>query len=464
LDGCTNSDSVHVDVKPIPNLNLGNDTTICGSIIYNLQSHSNAQAFKWQDGSTQANYTVTQSGKYMVEAMLNGCIKMDSVQVNVKPMPTLELGKDTILCEGNTLRLPAQTQTGATYQWENIPTSPYCVISSSGTYKVVVTLDGCTKSDSVNVDVNPMPTLKLGNDTTICESIIYLLKPTSNARSFKWQDGSTQANYKVVQAGKYVVEATLNGCSKKDSVQVGVTELPRFDLGRDTTLCNNQALILTATVYNATLKWFNNSTANSVIVTKSNSYTAEATRLGCIFKDTIKVNFSTPPQYSLGSDTTICHNDTFALHINLPNTNISWSDKSNQNVLSITKDGTYWADVVSKEGCTFRDSITVVVENCTPFKPFVPNVFSPNNDGVNDDVKPFFQNDFQITNNYSFQIYNRWGDLVYSTTDKNAAWDGTYRNEAIDNGVFVYLLRLTYRDFKGNENKAILKGDITLLR
>jgi gliding motility-associated-like protein len=463
LDGCTSSDSIKIDVKPLPRLNLGNDTTICGSIVYDLQSHSNAQIFKWQDGSTQTNYTVAQSGSFHVEATLNGCKKTDSVDVNVKPLPTIELGKDSILCEGNTLTLPAVLQSGATYQWENIATSPYAVINSSGKYKVMVTLDGCTKSDSVTIGFNPLPNLKLNNDTTICESTIYLLKPSSNARSFKWQDGSTQASYKVTKAGKYVVEAALNGCSKMDSVQIGVTDLPKFNLGRDTTLCGAQSLVLKATVQNATLKWFNNSTANSVIVSKSGNYTAEATRLGCIFRDTIKATFSSPPQYSLGNDTTVCRYDTFALHINLPNTQISWLDNSRQNVLSITKDGTYWADVTSKEGCTFRDSIKVVVENCIPFKPFVPNVFSPNNDGVNDDVKPFFQNEFQITDNYLFQIYNRWGDLVYSTTDKTAAWDGTYKNQAIDDGVFVYVLRLTYRDFKGIENKALLKGDITLL-
>jgi gliding motility-associated-like protein len=464
LNGCTKMDSINIDVNPIPTLKLGGDTTVCGAITYILNSHSNANTFKWQDGSTQTNYRVTQSGKYRVEARLNGCSKMDSVDINVKPLPIVDLGNDTTLCEGNTLMLTANAQTGATYRWDNSRESSYCIVNSRGTYKLSVTLDGCTAIDSVNIDFNPIPSLQLGNDTTICASTVYLLKSKSNAQTFKWQDGSKQANYKVTQAGKYVVEATLNGCSKMDSVQVGVTDLPQFDLGKDTVLCGSHALVLTANVQNAALKWFNNSTANSVTVTKSNSYTAEANRLGCTFKDTIKVAFSTPPQYSLGSDTTICHHDTVTLHINVPNSNINWSDKSKRNILNITQEGTYWADVVSKEGCTFRDSIKVVVDNCTPFRPFVPNVFSPNNDGINDEVKPFFQNDFEITNNYLFQIYNRWGDMVFSTHDKNGAWDGTFHNQAIDNGVFVYMVRLTYRDFKGVEKKATLAGDITLLR
>jgi gliding motility-associated-like protein len=464
LNGCTQVDSINVDIKPLPSLNLGSDTTVCGSIVYQLQSHSNANRFKWQDGSNQSTYRVTQSGQYLVEATLNGCSKTDTVQVNINPLPTVELGNDTTLCEGNSLMLTANSQTGATFRWGNNMETDYCLVQSKGKYKVTVSLNGCTQTDSINVGFNPIPILELGRDTNVCGSITYLLKSSSNARIFKWQDGSTLANYRVSQSGKYTVEATLNGCSKMDTVQVLVTDYPTFELGKDTVLCGGKALTLNANVKNGTFKWYDNSTANSLMVTKSNIYTAEANNSGCIFRDTIKVTFSTPPQYSLGRDTSICRYDTVTLHINVPNSNISWYNQSKKNVLSITEEGTYWADVVSKEGCTFRDSIKVLVETCIPFKPYVPNVFSPNDDGVNDDVKPFFQNEFQITDNYLFQIYNRWGECVFTTTDKTAAWDGRCRNQSIDNGVFVYMVKLTYKDFKGAEKKATLAGDITLLR
>jgi gliding motility-associated-like protein len=464
LNGCTQVGSINVDIKPIPSLNLGNDTTVCGSIVYQLNSHSNATIFKWQDGSNQAIYRVTQSGKYAVEATLNGCSRIDSVEVNVNPLPTVELGSDTTLCEGNKLMLTANSEAGVTYRWDNNMTTDYCLVESKGKYKVTVSLNGCTQTDSINVGFNPIPTLELGRDTSVCGPITYLLNSSSNARTFKWQDGSTQANYRVTESGKYMVEATLNGCSKMDTVQVDIKEVPTFDLGKDTVLCGGKGLTLKATVKNGTFRWYNNSTANSLLVTRSNIYTAEANNLGCIFRDTIKVTFSTPPQYSLGFDTTICHHDTVTLHINVPNANISWYNKSNRNIAQITEKGTYWADVVSQEGCTFRDSIKVIVDNCIPFKPYVPNVFSPNNDGVNDNVKPFFQNEFLITDNYLFQIYNRWGELVFSTNDKSAAWDGTCRSQVIDNGVFVYMVKLTYKDFKGTEKKATLAGDITLLK
>jgi gliding motility-associated-like protein len=170
------------------------------------------------------------------------------------------------------------------------------------------------------------------------------------------------------------------------------------------------------------------------------------------------------PQYSLGADTSFCHKETLILKANVPNTSVLWSDRSKQKTFNVTKDGVYWAEVATKEGCKFRDSIVIVVNNCTPFSVFVPNVFSPNGDGVNDKVKPFFNDEFEVVGQYSFQIFTRWGELVFATTDKNGAWDGTVRNQTIDNDVFVYVVQVIYQDFKGVQQKTKLSGDVTLVR
>ncbi|MDZ7876388.1 MAG: gliding motility-associated C-terminal domain-containing protein [Saprospiraceae bacterium] len=463
-NNCKIRDSIRVNFGNTVNFDIGPDKTLCEGETTMLKASVPNARFQWQDGSTSETFEVSQAGVYTVVASIGTCRAADTVIVGYKPSPNINLGNDTTLCEGNTLLLKAEAEAGATYRWDNNMTSSYCLVQSKGKYKVTVSLNGCTQTDSINIGFNPIPTLNLGNDTTVCGAITYLLKSRSNATTFKWQDGSTQANYRATQSGQYAVEATLNGCSKMDTVQVAIKEVPTFELGNDTLVCGGKAVTLKANLQRGTLKWSNNSTANSIVVTKSNRYTAEANYSGCIFRDTIKITFSTPPQYSLGADTSICRYDTVTLRINVPNTNISWYNQSKKNIETITEEGTYWADVVSKEGCTHRDSIKIIVDNCIPFRPYVPNVFSPNNDGANDDVKPFFQNEFQITDNYLFQIYDRWGGLVFSTNDKNAAWNGTHRNQEIDNGVFVYMVKLTYKDFKGTEKKAVLSGDITLLR
>jgi gliding motility-associated-like protein len=464
LNGCTKSDSLNVNFTPIPTIALGRDTTICESTVYVLKSNSNADAFLWQNGATTANINVTQGGKYVLEARLRGCLKKDSVQITVNPMPKFKLGNDTTLCEGSPLLLSAMAQTGSTYLWQNNSTASTLAANANGKYKVVVTLNGCTKSDSLNVNFTPIPTIALGRDTTICESTVYVLKSNSNADAFLWQNGATTANINVTQGGKYVLQARLRGCLKKDSIQIAVTPLPRFDLGKDTVLCGGQFLNLSATVQNATFKWFDNSTGNTIKVTKNGSYTAEAVRLGCVFKDTIQVAFITPPQYSLGVDTTICADDVLILKANVANTTILWSDNSNQPTIRVTKEGIYWSDVATKEGCKTRDSIKIMVKICPKFQAFVPTAFSPNGDGFNEVIKPFFHPEFPIVGNYLFQIFNRWGDLVFSTTDKDQAWDGTCRNQSLQNDVFIYSVQATYKDLKGIEQKAKLSGDFTLVR
>jgi gliding motility-associated-like protein len=143
---------------------------------------------------------------------------------------------------------------------------------------------------------------------------------------------------------------------------------------------------------------------------------------------------------------------------------VKWSDNSQLNTIRVSKDGVYWSDVSTKEGCTTRDSILIMVKICPKFNPYVPTAFSPNNDQTNDVFKPFFQPEFPILGNYLFQIYSRWGDLVFSTTDKNEAWDGTCRRQNIQNDVFIYSIQVTYRDLKGGEQKAKLSGDVTIVR
>ena len=87
----------------------------------------------------------------------------------------------------------------------------------------------------------------------------------------------------------------------------------------------------------------------------------------------------------------------------------------------------------------------------------IPNAFTPNGDDVNQNFKPVINNYLM---KYNFEIYNRWGELLFTTEDPNAAWDGTFNGKPVQEGVYVYILYAT--DLLGNFHKE--KGDVTLLR
>lgn len=106
-------------------------------------------------------------------------------------------------------------------------------------------------------------------------------------------------------------------------------------------------------------------------------------------------------------------------------------------------------------GCTNETSYTIVSELCCEFA--IPNAFTPNNDGLNDQFIPVIPGNPE---KYELQIFDRWGKLVFTSIKKNQGWDGTRNGKLADPGVYYYYINITCRD---GEN-TVKRGDITLIR
>lgn len=211
----TASFTVNVNLPPI--VNLGNDTTLCEgeSIILDV---ANANAtYLWQDNSIDSIFNVTQSGTYWVEATLNSCIKSDTIIVNYNPFPIVDLGADTVLCQGEILKLDA-TIPNATYLWQNNSTNSILNVTQQGVYWLEVTLENCSASDTILVNYKPKPTIDLGLDGEICTNDTLVLVATTPNATYLWQDYSTSSIFQVTQPGEYWVEVTLNECSVIDYI------------------------------------------------------------------------------------------------------------------------------------------------------------------------------------------------------------------------------------------------------
>ena len=100
-----------------------------------------------------------------------------------------------------------------------------------------------------------------------------------------------------------------------------------------------------------------------------------------------------------------------------------------------------------------RDTILLIpTATC---QPFVPNVFSPNGDGINDVFK-VEGTGFEIVD---FRVFNRWGGVVYSAQGSTSGWDGLYKGKAVDLGVYTYLIKVLL-----GQREIMLKGSVTLVR
>lgn len=156
-------------------------------------------------------------------------------------------------------------------------------------------------------------------------------------------------------------------------------------------------------------------------------------------------NFS----FSLGKDTTMCFEENLILDATYPHATYVWQDYSTKPTLKVSRAGIYWVEVTLKN-CISSDTILIAQENC---ELYMPNVITPNNDGVNDILIPVVGKGIVAMHT---RIYNKWGNKIFETHNPLIEWDGQESSDG------TYFLIATYTDINGKQNK--LKGYITLLK
>lgn len=353
-NGCTNRDSILVKIFPKPSPNLGPDTTQCGgSITLDPGSYS---AYSWSGGSIGSNLTISQSGTYSVLVEdANGCTASDTIQVTIHPIPTLNLGKDTVQCGGDIFLV---SDSGASYKWNTGSTSQLIIVKSSGTYSVELTDgNGCTNRDTIEVTIHSLPIPNLGRDSQQCGGNI-TLNP-GNYSAYQWSDGSKSSVLQVSASGNYHVEVTDgNGCTASDTVSIVIHPLPTVNLGTDTAICGG-SLDLKAGNFNQYL-WSTGSTSSSITVDKTGTYTVVATNQnGCSATDAIDVTVHFEPKVDLGPDITQCGGEVTLSGGNFPN--YSWSTGANTKEIKADQTGTYSIEIEDINGCYAFDTVLITI-------------------------------------------------------------------------------------------------------
>ncbi|HOY20102.1 MAG TPA: hypothetical protein PLC89_22500, partial [Haliscomenobacter sp.] len=287
-NGCVLRDTVRIlpanDFTP----NLINDTTLCSGQSLELEADLKlvGATYLWQDGSTSTSINATQAGKYKVIVELSGCTATDSTTVRIISPAAINLGRDTTICDGQSLILDASKAGGSTYLWSDGSTADTLQVRVAGLVWVEVNDGQCTARDSIVISVLPSLGLSLGRDTSFCEATSYNLRSNLGNAIYRWQDGSSSAIFRATTAGVYWLEATANGCTERDSINLVIQALPRFELGADTTLCDGATFNLIGQVNtpgNVTYRWSTGSTNSSINVQSSGVYTLTTTLNSCTF-------------------------------------------------------------------------------------------------------------------------------------------------------------------------------------
>lgn len=419
---------------------LGKDTSICKGDTLKLDLSTDGATYLWNDNTTTSSKKITSNGTYSISVTKNGCVQTDTISVSITDLFAFKgIGADTSLCHGDSIILSPGIS-NASYLWSDNTTGSTLTVNASGTYQVKITFNGCTRFDTIQVTVKNPIVVDLGKDTTLCpQESVLIGKVISNAR-YLWNDLDTNAKRNITGPGKYWVKVTVGGCIGSDTIQVNAKDPIVVDLGKDTSLCPNEATMIGKVIPKAKYLWHDLDTFARRNIVSPGKYWVRVTVEGCVGSDTIVISpASLPPKPNLGNHQSYCEGAFVKLVANTPaNVQHRWFDGTTSPTKNILASGSYWIEFMNRCGSTF-DTVALNFIPCYP-KVFVPNTFSPNGDGLNDSFGPILS-DIQ-DDEYSFCVFNRWGELIFASGPENKKWDGTYQGNRVQMGTYFWMLSI----------------------
>lgn len=221
--GCsTLVDTFHVSFISDDTTYRHTDTAVCAGLgAITLAVAPGYTSYYWNTGSIASFITISLPGDYWVYERIAEChLQVDSFTVSFKPLPLVSLGSDTIICSGTSITLTSSQPPGATYLWSNGSTTADINLSQAGPVTLTVTLNGCSTTDTINIDVISVPQCSLGPDTVICNQSYITLAVNVPGNNYTWSGGSNGTTLDVNESGVYWCTIANECGSSTDSVKV----------------------------------------------------------------------------------------------------------------------------------------------------------------------------------------------------------------------------------------------------
>ncbi|MDX1409589.1 MAG: gliding motility-associated C-terminal domain-containing protein, partial [Saprospiraceae bacterium] len=388
--------------------------------------------------------------------------------------------------------------TDIVYEWSTGATTPTIMVTQSGTYEIIVrdTSNGCFSRDEAIVTVDtvaPMPSANVGgilDCDTDAVGVTSSVSGGSGDYSYQWstpngviQGSATTADIMVTSPGMYQVVVTdnQNGCLDSITVEVMADDdvITNVDFEQQFIECagdDNASIAILSVIGGSppyTFSWNTGSSAMMLTDLGPGNYIVNIVDAnGCTFQRSFDVPAPVPVTADLGVNLLrVNKGDSVEIMLNtsVPANaigSITWSgplpscDLCTSVTFSADEGGTVMVTVVDTNGCFATASLQLEV--LVPRSMFVPNVFTPNGDGVNDYFTIFGTSVVAIN---SMRVFDRWGEqvferLTFAPNIPEAGWDGTINGEALMPGVYVYRAELVHQD--GLEESVT--GDVTLIR
>ncbi|MCB9197126.1 MAG: gliding motility-associated C-terminal domain-containing protein [Flavobacteriales bacterium] len=391
---CVNTDTVVVTVNPLPTVSAGADAAICIGSTYQMQA-TGADTYVWTPATDLDDPNISNpitstlvDITYVVEGTdANLCVNTDTIIITVNPLPLVNAGVDATICDMDTVQLSASG--AVTYVWntqvtlsDSLIADPLAYPNTTTTYVVAGTdANLCVNTDTVIVNVNPLPTIDAGADVAICFGDNTQLS-ASGAVNYSWTPTTDLDDPSISNpvadptvTTTYIVEGEdANTCVNTDTVVITVNPLPTVSAGADAAICIGNTYQMQSTgadtyVWSPATDLDDPNISNPITSTLSTiTYVVEGTDVNlCINTDTIIITVNTLPGVDAGTDVQICIGDSAQLQATGA-TNYIWTPTaglSNEliaNPMASPSDTTlYFVTGTDGNNCSSIDSVTVVV-------------------------------------------------------------------------------------------------------
>ncbi len=324
------------------------------------------------------------------------------------------------------------------------------------------------KKNQQIICLEDLKTIKPLPDYVMCPDGSIQLE-ASGGDTYQWAPAETLNNPNIAnplasptQTTTYMLTITDGCIDFYDTLTIEVAgDFVDFNF-TDTTLCENESILLDATTNNATYEWSNGAITPTIIPTTSAYYIVTVTLEDlCVSNAAAQIDFIELPSILFSGFETICAGQTITLDASFSDATYLWQDGSTEPIFNVTEAGEY--SVVLDHYCGTKTISTDIIFDRSCKDVFIPNVFSPNFDGTNDYFMILDDGDVELVKRFS--ITDRWGNAIFEArnflpNDQTYGWDGTFKGKELGNGVYVYLAELVFRD----GTIRIFKGDVSVVR
>jgi len=496
-NGCTASTNQAVTVWNLPTPVITGNNSICSGTQTTL-SAGNYSAYQWSTGATTDSIAVSNGANYIVTVTdVNGCSGTSApFALTINQLPTAIISGSTAICIGQSTSLQIQFTGTAPYSYRySDGTSVSAILNTNNSAAQILVTPGTTTdytltqindanctgnvSGVARVVVNPLPQPVISGSAGECDGITATLT-TGNFAAYLWSTGATSQSIAVNSSGSYVCTVTSTaGCKASAIHNFEAYPVPVVSFTNDSSLtCELPIINFTNTSQyqlGSVFEWnIDNTIYNSLNATHqfsgSGSYTVSLTITSpknCVGEAIRNVNITVFPlpqaSFTIAPDQAPLFNSEVAFGDASANA-VSWlwdfgdGDTSTlQNVSHFYADpGKYNAKlyVTNVAGCIDSLAREIFI---TPF--YIPNAFTPNGDGRNE---TFFDPGYATNvQSLTMNIYNRWGQLVYTTDNLSKTWDGIdSKGNLSPQGVYVYALKVTTYSGKHYD----YTGSVSLIR